>query len=42
MMLAGSGDLLTVFLGLDHDFLDRGDPILWETMVFGGPHSSSE
>lgn len=27
----------TVFLGLDHSF-DRGTPILFETMVFGGRH----
>lgn len=26
----------TVFLGLDHNYGD-GPPILWETMVFGGP-----
>jgi len=26
----------TVFLGLDHNF-GRGDPILFETMIFGGP-----
>jgi hypothetical protein len=26
----------TVFLGLDHSFLD-GPPVLWESMVFGGP-----
>lgn len=26
----------TVFLGLDHNFFGRGDPILWETMIFGG------
>ena len=26
----------TVFLGLDHNF-DGGTPILFETMVFGGP-----
>lgn len=24
----------TVFLGLDHNFLRRGDPLLFETMVF--------
>lgn len=24
----------TVFLGLDHRFSGKGDPILWETMVF--------
>ena len=28
----------TVFLGLDHDFpYNSEEPILWETMVFGGP-----
>lgn len=26
----------TVFLGLNHNF-GGGDPVLWETMVFGGP-----
>jgi hypothetical protein len=24
----------TVFLGLDHNFMERGAPVLWETMVF--------
>jgi len=28
----------TVFLGLDHNFFGRGAPVLWETMIFGGPH----
>jgi hypothetical protein len=27
----------TVFLGLDHDWFGPGPPILWETLVFGGP-----
>jgi hypothetical protein len=27
----------TVFLGLDHNFMGKGPPILFETMVFGGP-----
>jgi hypothetical protein len=27
----------TVFLGLDHNFSGGGPPLLWETMVFGGP-----
>lgn len=27
----------TVFLGLDHSF-DDGPPLLFETMIFGGPH----
>lgn len=26
----------TVFLGLDHQF-GKGPPVLWESMVFGGP-----
>jgi hypothetical protein len=28
----------TVFLGLDHNFRGSGPPILFETMIFGGPH----
>lgn len=28
----------TVFLGLDHSF-GNGKPMLFETMIFGGPHS---
>ena len=31
----------TVFLGLDHSF-DNGPPILFETMVFGGPMDQYE
>ena len=27
----------TVFLGLDHSF-GGGKPVLWETMIFNGPH----
>jgi hypothetical protein len=26
-----------VFLGIDHNFFGDGPPILFETMVFGGP-----
>ena len=26
----------TVFLGIDHNFGDKGPPILFETMIFGG------
>ena len=25
----------TVFLGLDHSWLDHSEPLLWETMIFG-------
>lgn len=27
----------TVFLGVDYDFTGHGTPILFETMIFGGP-----
>ena len=27
----------TIFLGLDHRW-GGGDPVLWETMIFGGEH----
>lgn len=33
----GEVEVSTVFLGLDHRFLGEGPPLLWETMVFGGP-----
>lgn len=29
----------TVFLGLDHSFTPGGPPLVFETMVFGGPFS---
>jgi hypothetical protein len=28
----------TVFLGIDHNFGLNGPPLLFETMIFGGPH----
>jgi hypothetical protein len=28
----------TVFLGIDHNHLRQGPPILFETMIFGGPY----
>lgn len=28
----------TVWLGLDHNFLGVGPPLIFETMIFGGPH----
>ena len=33
----GSARVSTVFLALDHNWRATGDPILFETMVFGGP-----
>jgi len=32
----GDAEVSTVFLGLDHAFMG-GPPILYETMIFGGP-----
>lgn len=37
----GRGYVSTVFLGLDHSFTG-GDPILWETMIFGHNHFGLE
>lgn len=33
----GYVEVSTVFLGLNHAFFD-GPPMLFETMIFGGPH----
>ena len=33
----GKVKISTVFLGLDHQFLEGGDPLIFETMVFGEP-----
>ena len=32
----------TVFLGLDHRFWGEGQPILFETMIFGGPFNDNQ
>lgn len=32
----GDVRISTVFLGVDHNFLSHGPPIVFETMVFGG------
>jgi hypothetical protein len=32
-----SADVSTVWLGLDHQFFPGGPPLIFETMVFGGP-----
>jgi hypothetical protein len=32
----------TVFLGLDHSWLSDGPPLIFETMIFGGPHSDHQ
>jgi len=33
----GKAIVSTVFIGVDHNFSEDGPPILWESMVFGGP-----
>jgi hypothetical protein len=35
--MIGDVRVSTVFLGLDHSFDPKGPPLLFETMVFGGP-----
>lgn len=32
------GQVSTIFLGIDHSFLPDSEPILFESMVFGGVH----
>ena len=32
----------TVWLGADHRLTPGGAPVLWETMVFGGPHDGHQ
>lgn len=34
----GPAHVSTIFLGLDHRFGSSGPPLLFETMIFGGPH----
>lgn len=35
----GDGEFVsTVFLGINHNFFPGGRPVLWETMIFGGPN----
>lgn len=36
--VVGNAEVSTVFLGIDHGF-GRGEPILFETMIFGGEHN---
>ena len=37
MLQKGDVRVSTVFLGLDYSFGEDGPPVLWETMIFGGP-----
>ena len=36
-VVATGVEVSTVFLGFDHGFSDDGPPVLFESMVFGGP-----
>lgn len=36
----GFANVSTVFLGIDHSFALGGDPVLFETMIFGGEHDN--
>lgn len=36
----GNVRVSTVWLGLDHSFTEEGPPLIFETMIFGGPHDS--
>ena len=38
MLPEGEVKISTVFLGLDHRWGSGGEPVVFETMVFGGPH----
>jgi len=37
--LPGGVTVSTVFLGIDHSSREDGRPVLFETMIFGGPHA---
>lgn len=37
-ILSDGTRISTVFLWIDHAFRKFGSPVLWETMIFGGPH----
>lgn len=38
--LPGNVVVSTVFLGLDHNHTGVGEPVLFETKIFGGPHNN--
>jgi len=40
--MVGDIRISTVFLTIDHRFSGKGPPILWETMIFGGPDELDE
>jgi hypothetical protein len=38
----GNITISTVFLGIDHNWSNRGPAVLFETMVFGGEHDGAQ
>ena len=40
--LPGGVEVSTVWLGLDHSFGLGGPPLIFETMIFGGPHDQEQ
>lgn len=38
----GCLQISTVFLGLDHNYFGKGDPVLFETMIFDGEDNYQE
>lgn len=40
--LQDGSEVSTVFLGLDHNFSKFGPPLLFETMIFGGPRDGEQ
>ena len=37
----GDVQVSTVFLGIDHNYSGKGPPVLFETMVLGGPRNDT-
>lgn len=40
--IVGDARVSTVFLGIDHRFFGDGPPLVFETMIFGGPANESQ
>lgn len=35
----GDAEVSTIFIGLDHRYMHKGPPQIFETMIFGGPRN---
>jgi hypothetical protein len=40
--LGSSGEVSTVWLGIDHNFFGAGPPLIFETMIFGGRYDEEQ